>query len=356
MSKRSTIYEVARRSGVSTATVSRVMRDGTGFSAQTRDRVLRVAAEIGWVPSGSARGLASHRAGIVGLLFPDLGVGGPDGESPLYVDQVIRGAEQAATAAGDAVLIAATRGSSGRDLALSVSSKVDGLVVVARSLSEADLATLGRRLPVVVLSGRAGRLAEVDSVTVDNVGGMRALVEHLLDVHGYRDLAFISGPPRSPDSTQRFAGYRQAMRAAGLDAPKVPHAVGHFTEAGGARATRELLADRRPPDAIVCGNDQMAIGALDALTSLQLRAPWHVAVTGFDDLAAARHVRPHLTTVAQPMRDLGARAVAAVLSRLDDPAAPRLEAVLPTQVVVRRSCGCRPTRSERTRRSGRTAA
>jgi LacI family transcriptional regulator len=356
LSKRSTIYEVARRSGVSTATVSRVMRDGSGFSPQTRDRVLQVAAEIGWVPSGSARGLASRRAGIIGLLFPDLGVGGPDSESPLYVDQVIRGAEQAATEAGDAVLIAATRGSSGRDLALSVSSKVDGLVVVARSLPQADLAALGRRLPVVVLSGRAGRLAEVDSVTVDNIGGMRALVEHLLDVHGHRDIAFVSGPPRSPDSTQRFAGYREAMGAAGLDAPKLPHAVGHFTEAGGARATRQLLADRRPPEAIVCGNDQMAIGALDALTSLQLRVPRHVAVTGFDDLAAARHVRPRLTTVAQPMRDIGARAVRAVLARLDDPAAPRLESVLPTEVVVRRSCGCRPTRSEGPGRSGRTAA
>lgn len=355
MSKRSTIYEVARRSGVSTATVSRVVREGTGFSAQTRDRVLHVAADLGWVPSGSARGLASRRAGIVGLLFPDLGVGGPDSESPLYVDQVIRGAEQAATAAGDAVLIAATRGSSGRELALSVSSKVDGLVVVARSLSQADLATLGRRLPVVVLSDRAGRLAEIDSVTVDNVGGMRALVEHLIEAHGYRDITFISGPPRSPDSTQRFAGYRQAMRAAGLDAPKVPHAIGHFTEAGGARAARELLADRRPPDAIVCGNDQMAIGTLDVLTSLQLRAPRHVAVTGFDDLAAARHVRPHLTTVAQPMRDLGARAVRGVLARLEDPTAPRLESVLPTELVVRRSCGCRPTRHGAAGRSGRTA-
>lgn len=356
MSKRSTIYEVARRSGVSTATVSRVMRDGSGFSPQTRDRVLQVAAEIGWVPSGSARGLASRRAGIIGLLFPDLGEGGPDDESPLYVDQVIRGAEQAATAAGDAILIAATRGSSGRDLALSVSSKVDGLVVVARSLRRADLAALGRRLPVVVLSDRAGRLAEVDSVTVDNIGGMRALVEHLLGVHGHRDIAFVSGPPRSPDSTQRFAGYRQALRAAGLDAPTVPHAVGYFTEAGGARATRELMADRRPPEAIVCGNDQMAIGALDVLASMRLRVPRHVAVTGFDDLAAARHVRPHLTTVAQPMRDLGARAVRAVLARLDDPAAPRLTSVLPTELVVRRSCGCRPARGEGPGRSGRTAA
>src|SRR5438067_6505710 len=109
MPKRSTIYEVARRSEVSTATVSRVMRNGSGFSAATRDRVLQAAAELGWVPSGSARGLANRRAGIIGVLFPDLGAD-VDSEAPLYVDQVIRGAERAATAAGDAVLIAATRG------------------------------------------------------------------------------------------------------------------------------------------------------------------------------------------------------------------------------------------------------
>lgn len=357
MPKRSTIYEVARRSEVSTATVSRVMRNGSGYSPETRDRVLQAAADLGWVPSGSARGLANRRAGIIGVLFPDLGSGGgAESESPLYVDHVIRGAERAATAAGDALLIAATRGTSGRELALSVASKVDGLVLVARSLPPADVAALGRRLPVVVISGPAGRAADVDSVSVDNVGGMRSLVEHLLQVHGHRDIVFIAGPSRSPDSTERFAGYRRALSAARLEPPKVPHALGHFTEAGGARAVRELLADRRPPDAIVCGNDEMAIGALGVLTSLRLRSPRDVAVTGFDDLSAARHVRPQLTTVAQPMRDIGAEAVRVILGRVAQPEARRRATVLPTELVVRRSCGCRPARTQRIATPERTVA
>ncbi len=340
--QRSTIYEVARRSGVSTATVSRVMHNGTGFSVATRDRVLATAAEIGWLPSGSARSLARRRAGIIGVLFPDLGASGDaEEESPLYVDQVIRGAEHAATAVGDAVLIAATRGSSGRELALSVATKVDGLVIVARSLPEADIAALGRRLPVVVLSDRAGRRTKLDSVGVDNRGGLRALVEHLVQVHGHRDIVFVAGPRRSPDSSERFAGYRQAMRAAGLPCPTTPSALGDFTEAGGARAVRELLADRRPPDALVCGNDEMAVGALGVLTELRVRVPAKVAVTGFDDLAISRHLSPPLTTVAQPMRDIGAAGVRAVLARLADPLAPRQAAVLPTELIVRRSCGCR---------------
>lgn len=358
MAQRSTIYEVAQRSGVSTATVSRVMHNSSGFSAATRDRVLSTAAAVGWLPNGSARSLARRRTGIVGLLFPDLDPGGAaEEQAPLYVDQVIRGAERAATEAGEAVLIAATRGASGRELAFSVASKVDGLVVVAHSLSESDIAALGDRLPVVVLSDRAGRRTKLDSVGVDNRGGMRALVDHLLDVHGYRDLVFIGGPSRSPDSAERFRAFRQALLTAGLPCPSAPHAVGGFTQAGGASAVDGLLARRKPPEAIVCGNDEMALGALDVLARHKLRVPRDVAVTGFDDLSISRRVRPPLTTVAQPMRDIGAEAVRVVLSRVADGGAGRRAIVLPTRLHLRRSCGCPAARASTGRSDrGRTPA
>ncbi|MCL1869098.1 MAG: LacI family transcriptional regulator [Promicromonosporaceae bacterium] len=346
MPERSTIYEVARRSGVSTATVSRVMGNGTGFSEATRAKVLAAAAELDWFPSGTARSLASRRNGIVGLLFPDFGSSDDvDVESPLYVDQVIRGAESAATADGDAVLIAATRGASGRALALSVASKCDGLVVVARALSEADIATLAQRLPVVVLSDQVGRRAHVDAVGVDNRSGVRDLVRHLTGVHGYTDLAFVGGPADSPDSIERFAAYREGLAAAGLPAPRQPDADGRFTEGGGARAVEELLDHRTAaghpaPQAIVCGNDEMAIGALGVLALRHVAVPDRVAVTGFDDLAIARHVRPALTTVAQPIREIGAEAVRTVIARLADGDAERRSVVLTTRLVLRGSCGC----------------
>jgi LacI family transcriptional regulator len=341
MVDRSTIYEVARRSGVSTATVSRVMANGKGFSVATRERVQATAAELGWVPSGPARSLALRRAGIVGLVFPDLGqFSDAEEESPRYVDQVIRGAERAATSVGLAVLIAATHCVLGRELAFSVAGKTDGLVVMARSLSEQDIAALSRSVPVVVLANRYISDGP-DFVGADNRGGCRKITTHLIDIHGYTDLAFVAGPPDSPDSGERFAGFCEALHQANLPVPGEPAATGGFTEAGGRQAVATLLSEGRSPRAIVCGNDEMAIGALAALRAKRLRVPADVAVTGFDNIATTRHVRPALTTVRQPMRELGERAVGMLLARIADPAAPRLSAVLPTEAVIRRSCGCR---------------
>ena len=287
------------------------------------------------------RGLALRRSRIVGLLFPDVGQPSDAGEeSPLYVDQVIRGAERAASAVGDAVLIAATRCESGRELAFSVAGKTDGLVVMASSLSEDDIAALSRSVPIVVLANRYAR-GGPDFVSVDNRGGCRAMTTHLIRVHGYADLVFLAGPADSPDSAERFAGFCEALRQADLPVPDSPAASGEFTQVGGRRAVAELLAEGRTPQAIVCGNDEMALGALAALRAARLRVPADVAVTGFDDIAVARHVRPALTTVRQPMRELGEQSVRLLLDRIADPAAPRRSVELPTHIVIRRSCGCR---------------
>ena len=341
MNDRATIYEVARQSGFSTATVSRVMHDGTGFSAETRRSVLDAAADLGWTPNHSARSLARRRAGIVGLLFPDFGPeGSAESESALYVDQVIRGAERAATLAGDAILIAASRVKGGHELARSIVGKVDGLVVLAGSLGTKELADISARVPVVLMATHTAP-HRLDYVGSDNRGGAHAVVTHLLTTHRFRDVAFVAGPARSPDSKERFVGYCHALTAAGLSAPGAPEVHGDFTEAGGALAVEQLLEARRtPPRAIVFGNDEMAIGGIGVLRRHRLRIPGDVAITGFDDIATARHIRPALTTVRQPMRDIGETAVRTLLDRLAERAAPRHTAVLPTELVLRASCGC----------------
>lgn len=342
MNDKATIYEVARMSGFSTATVSRVMHDGTGFSDATRRTVLDAAAQLGWVPNHSARSLARRRTGIVGLLFPDFASEEShlENDSPLYVDQVIRGAERAASSASVAILVAATRGSDGLQLARQLVGKVDGLVVLAGSLPPRGLAEVSQRVPVVLMATHTAPRG-MDYVGADNRGGVRAATAHLLQRHAYRDIVFVAGPPRSPDSKERFVGFCRAMAEAGLDVPGAPAAHGGFTEDGGARAVEELLGQRAtPPRAIVFGNDEMAIGALAALRRHKLRIPGDVAVTGFDDIASGRHLRPSLTTVRQPMRDIGETAVRALLDRLADRSAARRAAVLPTELVVRASCGC----------------
>lgn len=338
---KATIRVVAERCGVSTTTVSRVMQDPSFGATRTRLRVLKAAADLGWVPNGAARGLASHKAGIIGLLFPDLGQSGAaEEQSPLYVDEVIRGAERVATLAGEAVLIAAVREAPRRALAYSVASKVDGLVIMARSLSEKDVTAIARSVPVVLLATKPGRRA-LDHVAVDNRAGAREVTAHLIGTHGYRDLAFVSGPAGSPDSAERFAGFCEALTSAGIPVPAQPAAEGGFTEEGGAKAMRHLLSEGRRPRAVVFGNDEMAIGALGVLRETSLEVPGDVAVSGFDDIAIARHVSPMLTTVRQPMRELGEQAVQLLFSRLRDPASSRRGVLLSTHLVVRESCGCR---------------
>src|SRR5258708_4106430 len=236
------------------------MHDGTGVSPTTRKRVLAAAPNMGWVPRGPARGLALRETGIVGLLFPDLAAfSESEEESPLYIDQVIRGAERAAAAAGVAVLIAATRGA-GRKLARSVVGQVDGLVVLARSLPVSDIETFSRSVPIVVLADRSNG-SKLDYVGADNRRGMRELTAHLLTAHPFTRLAFVGGPARSPDSQERFAGFRMALRGAGLPVPGQPAPAGGFTEAGGARAMQALLARGKPPQAVLFGNDDVAVRA-----------------------------------------------------------------------------------------------
>ncbi len=317
------------------------MHGGSGMSSTTRDRVLEAAAELGWVPDGRARGLATKRSGIVGVLFHDFDSTGESGqESALYVDQVIRGAESAATAAGDAVLIAATRGRTGRELAFSIAGKVDGLVVLSTSISKPDLTSLSRSLPIVTIANRT-RSNPYDDISVDNRGAMRAIVDHLVTVHGLHR-------PRVHGRTAADPGLHRALRGVpgGHAGPRTraqtsrPRAVGGFTEVGGADAMADLLADGQQPHAVVCANDEMAIGALRVLRAAKIAVPHDVAITGFDDIASARHHRPALTTVHQPMRDVGQLAVELLLARIADPQARRQTVVLPTEPRFRRSCGC----------------
>jgi LacI family transcriptional regulator len=341
------VYDVAERANVSIATVSRVYRNPDTVREQTRERVLVAARELGYVPSGNARGLASRSTGVLGLCFPDYadpdvecGDGDTDDtEQMLYADEITRGMERAARRHGYALLIAASLAGGPESLVASVAGRVDGFAVLARTVATEDLELISRRLPVVMIAGPR-EIDHLDHLEVANRAGEFELTTHLIADHGLRRLAFVGGGADSPDAQARFAGYQEALRAAGLPVPAEPDTRGDFTQAEGRAATRRLL-DRGPlPEAMVFANDQMAVGALEVLEDRGVRVPSDVAVVGFDGIPLGRVVRPSLTTVTQPMRRLGETAVDLLVERLTEPNREPRSVMLPVRQTRRASCGC----------------
>jgi LacI family transcriptional regulator len=166
---------------------------------------------------------------------------------------------------------------------------------------------------------------------------MRTMAGYVLQQHGVRDLVYVAGPGDSPDDAERLEGFRDALRDAGVDEATVPIERGDFTREGGQRIGEKLVKGRMPR-AIVCANDQTALGVLDILEQHGVRVPEDVLVTGFDGITAGRHSRPRLTTVHQPMVELGRAAVHAITARLDDPGLGPQSLTLPVRVVLRDSC------------------
>ena len=331
------VYEVARHAGVSTATVSRVLAGHERVLPGTRDKVLTAVTELGYVPSGAARDLAARRTGVLGLCFPDLDQ--DEGDAAYWYDEVIRGMERAARRGGYAMLIAASHRRDDSGLVLSIAGRCDGLVVLARTAPLAMIEHVATRIPVVLLAtGESGGRPDraIDHLAVANETGAYQVTEHLADTHGYRDICFIAGPPDSPDSSRRLDGFRRAT--AGLDQAFVRH--GDFTTAGGHRVAERILAGGRVPRAMVCANDQTAIGVMAALLQAGLSVPGDVAVTGFDGIRLGRHLRPGLTTVVQPMAALGDTAVAMLSERIGGAELPPRTVELPVRLELRGSCGC----------------
>jgi LacI family transcriptional regulator len=339
----STVYDVAGLAGVSTATVSRVIHGSDLVHPDTRERVLAAIAELEFVPDGSAQGLSRRRKDIIGLAALERGLDETDIEEagPLFVDEVVHAVEAVLRGTECSLLLAF--GQAGEQFARrvwSLSGKVDGLLVAEEVMPAEQLRTLARRTPVVVIAGQADE-PDLDVVSADNAAGIGALAGHLIETHGHRDLCFVAGPADSPDARERLTAFRRAAAArAGCRVGRV--LAGDFSEASGAAAARNLLARGPLPDAIACANDQMAIGVLAELRRAEVRVPEDVAVTGFDDIYASRILSPALTTVSQPLRELGRRAARRLRARIEDRRlAPQAE-ILPTRLIIRASCGCPP--------------
>ncbi len=328
-----TVQEVAEHAGVSTATVSRVARGIGQVSENTKARVNAAIAELGFRPSHLGRALAARRHGALGVVFP--GLSGP------YHSEVIAGFEQEAIQSRLSVLILGTHLlHEARDLVLDMADRVDGIAVMGGSIPDSvvdDLLT--RDCPVVQLAGRPRD--GLTTVRTEGVEPVRLLTRHLLVDHGYDRLAFVGAHAGSPDAAARWHGFRIAHQDAGRPFTDDAITVAH-DQPGGMIAANTLFDSGQPPRAVVCVNDETALGILVSAFSRGMSVPGDVAITGFDDVPVAALTSPSLTTVRQPMRELGRRTVLALQSAIDG--GPTLEAddVLPSQVVIRASCGCEP--------------
>jgi LacI family transcriptional regulator len=327
---RVTIYQVASRAGVSIATVSRALRDADRVTPATRERIFAVIEELNYTPSRAGRALAEGRYAANGIVFPDLT--GP------YYAEVVLGYEEVAADLGRSVLILAThRRPDAARAALELAGRVDGLAIFGPTVSDELVSRIaGGGLPVVLLARPP--VPGVGAVSTENRATARQLAEHLLG-HGYTRICFLGDPAGSPDMVGRYAGLVDGLRAADLPAP--PAVPCSYDIDAGEAAAAELLAGRTRPQAVMCANDEVALGVLTAAERAGLRVPGDLAVTGWDDVMAARFAR--LTTVRQPMRELGATAARwlheLITERTSTGHADARREVLPTALVVRDSCG-----------------
>lgn len=330
-----TIREVARAAGVSVATVSRVVNGTAVVRDETRGRVEAEVARLRYAPNAAARSLITNRTSTIGVVLPDIW-----GE---YFSEVIRGIDLSARQAGYHVLVSSSHSdvAETRDVLRTMHGRVDGVIVMSPSASPRELeGCLPPSLPVVFLNSAPGGSVQA-AIIVDNRGGARAMVAHLLGL-GHRRLAFVAGPASNFDAAERRRGCREALRAAGVPADSMTEIEGDFGEESGQAAGEAILRLSPSPTAVFAANDSMAIGVLFALRRAGVRVPEKIAVAGFDDIPIARFASPPLSTVRLDIRTLGERALARLLVEVSgEGASHAAREVLPIRLVLRESTGGR---------------
>jgi LacI family transcriptional regulator len=331
-----TIYDVASAAGVATSTVSRAFSNPTRVSAPTRERVLAVAAELGYRPNPHARALLSGRHHTIAMVVSDI-------TNPHYFE-FIRGAEMRARAS-EYTLVLVNAEESPRveyDQIQRLVPSVDGFVLAASRLPDENLLQIAAQRPVVLMSRELPGLA---SVVLDHVQGCRQIVEHLASF-GHRDLVYLAGPKNSWMAKTRWSALRTAAAELGLEARR----IGPFTPnvaQGGVAADGALHAGTT---AIVAHNDLLAIGVVQRLAQRSVRVPDDMSVVGFDNIFAANLCTPTLTTLGGVHADVGRSAVEILLAAVRPvrrEETPPAQVVLPTELVLRESSGSRVTRRAR---------
>lgn len=311
-SRRPTSYDVARLAGVSQSAVSRCFRPGKSISDEKRKAILKAAAKLGYEPNAFASSLITQRSNMVAVLISNL--------TNLYYPQVLAEITQQLDARGIRVLLFALQqeGDAGKMLSQIWRYRVDGAIVAA-GLSSAQLLEFKRQEVPVVLYNRFAENDAVPSVFCDSIGGERLLVDRLVG-SGHRRFAILSGPPDSYVGNQRVEGAVSRLAHHGLTAEILP---GRFDHESGAEALRACMKMAHRPDALICVNDLMAIGAMDAARDeFGQSVPGDLSIVGFDGVGPAAWPSYRLTTIQQPVRRMAEAAVTMLLERIENPGIP----------------------------------
>lgn len=323
-----TIYDVARSSGVSPATVSRVLSGRRNVDPVLAEKVQAAVAKLGYRPNGVARNLRRASTNLWAVVISDI-------ENPFFTS-LVRGLEDIAQTEGYHVVLCNSDEDPAKESAYAstvLTEQMAGVVISPTSTADGVRQLHEAKTPMVLIDRRVDGV-NADTVLVDNEHGAAEGVRHLID-GGYRRIACITGPRKVSTAMDRLTGYRAALRGAGIRSNKdlVRHA--DFREAGGYEAMASLLDLPEPPEAVFVANNLMTVGALECLAKRGLRAPDDIAIVGFDDIPWAKLVVPSLTTVAQPTYELGRRAGLLLKERIAEPGRPPSTVTLPTQLHVR---------------------
>lgn len=329
-----TLEEVAQIAGVSRSTVSRVINNHPNVRAETRERVWQAIQECGYQPHAVARSLVTNRTRIVGMVIPET-------VTTLFTDPffplLLQGATEACNTHHYQLLLSLFNDPAGQEKTyqrVMRSGYVDGVIVASASLQDPVIPSLLRDgIPFVSVGRHPDE--QINYVDVDNVNGARMAVEHLIQL-GHRRIGTITGPLDMTSGQDRLQGYRQALAAHNLPIEEELIVEGDFREGGGVTGMQRLLS--ASPSAVFVASDIMALGALKALREENLRVPQDISLVGFDDIPLASALEPPLTTVRQPVRRMGTLAVEMLLDLIEHPGAGPRRIVLPTQLVIRKSC------------------
>jgi LacI family transcriptional regulator len=329
-----TIQDVARRAGVSTATVSRVI-SGRGYvSPASREQVLAAADALGYMPNGMARGLKTQRSGLIALLVPEI--------VNSFYTTISRGVEDVANASGLQVILGNTDESVAKERAyveLMISTRVDGVIIAPAGRTATGLKPLLANSVPTVLVDRSVPGFPADVVRGDSITGAQTLTRHLLGL-GHRRIALINGHRDTSVARDREAGFRTALVEAQVEIDERLISSGTWFIDDAEARTGAILDEDTPPTAILAANNFMAIGALRSLRQRGRRVPQDVALACFDDIPDAAEVDPFLTALAQPAYTMGTLAMQLLMERISGTYrdSPR-EIVLSSHLLIRRSCG-----------------